>query len=640
MTRTLVATILFLFSLTANAVAMSELLSKKSQFEAVLISPTGEYLAVAMVRDEKRLIGIISRETMQFTATINLQKEEMPGEFLWVNNDRLATKILYVKEKNALPTWYGNWFAMNADGSKKKVITSQLKNLGVNDIGWPEIIDVMPNDPKSVLVLNRKKLGKDGDFTTVLKLNVYNGSVRREARLPLRDGYALTDNNSAVRFALGADSSDENTFKIYHRPEKNTDWQLLNEYGHLKAKLRPISFVSEDEVYLVGSVDSNTTSLYRYNLKTKSSELVFNAGNVDLTDVVISNDKLLAVRTDDGLPKLKFIDTKNVISRWLFSLQDHFPGEFISAESATRDERYFVIRVYSDVKPTEFYLVDTVKGKVDFLLSSKPWIKPSEMSPMQPISFEARDGLKVSGYITLPKEKKEKIPLVVLPHGGPHGIRDYWGFQEEVQYLASLGVAVLQVNYRGSAGYGNAFSFAGVGNWWSTMVEDIIDATQWASNEFAINKNEVCISGGSYGAYAALMSATKAADMFKCVIAASGVYDLALHLEISDTSNSSLGQNYLKDVLGNNKNALKANSPIANIDKLKAPVLIIHGEHDRRTPLEQAQLLKSKLDEMKHPYQWQLFENEGHGLYKEKSRQAYFDVVKEFLKEHLTISGN
>ena len=199
---------------------------------------------------------------------------------------------------------------------------------------------------------------------------------------------------------------------------------------------------------------------------------------------------------------------------------------------------------------------------------------------------------------------------------------------------------MLQVNYRGSAGYGNAFSFAGDGNWWSTMVEDIIDATQWASNEFAINKNEVCISGGSYGAYAALMSATKAADMFKCVIAASGVYDLALHLEISDTSNSSLGQNYLKDVLGNNKKALKANSPIANIDKIKAPVLIIHGEQDRRTPLEQAQLLKSKLDEMKHPYQWQLFENEGHGLYKEKSRQAYFDVVKEFLKEHLTISGN
>ena len=157
MTRTLVATILFLFSLTANAVGMSELLSKKSQFGAVVISTTGEYLAVAMVRDEKRLIGIISRETMQFTATINLQKEEMPGEFLWVNNDRLATKILYVKEKNALPTWYGNWFAMNADGSKKKVITSQRKNLGVNDIGWPEIIDVMPNDPKNVLVLNRKK---------------------------------------------------------------------------------------------------------------------------------------------------------------------------------------------------------------------------------------------------------------------------------------------------------------------------------------------------------------------------------------------------------------------------------------------------------------------------------------------------
>jgi len=638
MARKLYLILVCIYSFAAYSNSTIEHFARKPQFEKVLISPTGDYLAVSMFHNNgKRIIGIINRNTMQFSSTINLKEDEMPGNFLWVNNERLVAQVFYNTENHALPSWYGNWFAMDANGDNKKVITHRRL---YDEIGWPEIIDTIPNDPKHVLILNHDRKGYDSTYTTVLKLNVYTGRVRREAKVPIRGARVLTDENHEVRLAIGEDPSDKNKFKIFYREGKNTHWTLLNEFESLKGQLRPLSFASKNQIYLLGNINTNTTSLYKYDLKNKSSELIYNNNQVDLTETHISNGNLLAVRTDDGLPKLNFIDKENIISRWLYSLEEYFPNQFISLESITLDEKLFVVKVYSDVNPGEFYLVDTTKGKVDLLLSKMPWIKPQDMSEMQPIRFLSRDNLELNGYITLPKTSPENIPLVLIPHGGPHGIRDYWKFQRNVQFLASQGIAVLQVNFRGSKGYGNTFGYAGVGEWGGTMINDLIDATKWAMKKYPINHKQICVMGASYGAFAALMAAIKEPDIFKCVIAISGVYDLELHMKLSDTAYSMSGQNYLQDVLGNDKNTLRANSPIYHVNNLRAPLLLIHGENDRRTPIEQAEQLKSKLNEINHPLEWVTFEKEAHGIYKRENRETMFKKIQSFLQKHLNLTAS
>ena len=314
------------------------------------------------------------------------------------------------------------------------------------------------------------------------------------------------------------------------------------------------------------------------------------------------------------------------------------PGHQVRIVSETRDAAKLVVLAFNDRNPGDYYIFDTKTLKLEYLAAAKKWLDPEQMADVKPISFTSRDGKQLHGYLTLPFGKEAKnLPLVVNPHGGPHGIRDWWGFDPQNQYLASQGIAVLQVNFRGSGGYGDQFERAGYQKWGSDIQHDIIDATQYVIDQGFADKERICIVGGSFGGYSALQSAVLAPDMFKCAIGVAGVYDLELMFNKGDVANSRSGTSYLKDVLGQDKAVLKAMSPSENVDKLKANILLVHGGEDDRAPIEQLESLEKGLKAHNYPYQKLVMDNEGHGFYNDEHRAKYYEKMLSFLKTNLKL---
>jgi acylaminoacyl-peptidase len=225
--------------------------------------------------------------------------------------------------------------------------------------------------------------------------------------------------------------------------------------------------------------------------------------------------------------------------------------------------------------------------------------------------------------------------MVVMPHGGPHGVRDYWSYDAYAQMMASRGYAVLQVNYRGSGGYGRKFLYSGYGKWGTVMQDDVTDATLWAIREGITEDNRVCIFGGSYGGYAAMMGAVREPNLYKCVIAYAGVYDLELMFEKGDVPTRESGLVYLRQAVGEDKEDLRARSPVYNLEKVKAPVFIVHGQKDIRVDIEHAYRLREGLEKLGKPYEWLVKPREGHGFYDPENREELFEKMLSFLERYI-----
>jgi len=296
-----------------------------------------------------------------------------------------------------------------------------------------------------------------------------------------------------------------------------------------------------------------------------------------------------------------------------------------------------VVFVSSDRNPGDYYLYDGRTHAVRYLFSELPGIDPKAMAAMQPISFKARDGQTIHGYLTLPMGKHKDLPLVINPHGGPFGIRDYWTFDPETEFLAYHGFAVLQVNYRGSGGYGIAFQRAGYQQWGKAMQDDLTDATRWAVQQGIADPQRICIYGGSYGGYAALEAVVKEPDLYKCAIGYAGVYDLVmLHDRGGELYFQSHGMgSYLNDTLGDNLDALRAASPVDHVNRIKAALFLAHGGADKTVPIDQVNELRSALDKAGTKYEWLYFPNEGHGFFKIDHQVTFYNEMLSFLDHNI-----
>ncbi len=341
-----------------------------------------------------------------------------------------------------------------------------------------------------------------------------------------------------------------------------------------------------------------------------------------------------AVITMDDRPGLHFFDEDSDEALLSQAIAKSFPGQFAYISNVTRDGKRAIVHVSSDRNPGDYYLFDLATRNAQLLVHARPWVDPNVARPMEPVQITARDGITMHGFLTTPAGPKP-YPLVVLPHGGPHGIFDYWGYEPEVQMLASRGYAVLQVNYRGSGGYGIQFEKIGYKQWGLSMQDDLTDATRWAVTQGYTDAQHICIYGGSYGGYAALEGAAREPDLYKCAVGYAGVYDLRVQVDRSDTHRSDMGMSYLDTVLGTDRDDLLRRSPLGGVKQIKANILLMHGGEDPRVPIKNFDEFTQALRDNGKQYETLVEPKEGHGFFVPAHREAAYQKLLDFLDRNI-----
>ena len=441
-----------------------------------------------------------------------------------------------------------------------------------------------------------------------------------------------------MRFAYAED--EDQALKVFYREAENGSWKLLFDEAKTHVRYVPQRFNRDDtQVYFMCPGQNGVGGICRWDTKTAEMKPLWSGAESGPEQLIPTFDErdAFAVSSLPGRPALTLLDKTAAEAKLLASLMQEFPGQHVSLGDHSTDGKKTIVRVASDTNPGEFYLYDASTRKLNFLLASMPWIKPEQMAAQEPISLKARDGTPLHGYLTRANgaDKNARMPLVVFVHGGPYEIRDRWQFNSYVQAMATRGYAVLQINFRGSGGYGDAFVKAGLREWGAKMQDDITDATRWAIDQGITDAQHVCIFGGSYGGYAALEGVVKEPDLYKCAIGYVGVYDLRLMYAHGDIPTTRFGKNYLKMAIGDDQQELKDRSPAAHADKIKAKVMLITGGADDRVPDDHAKAMRSELRSAGADPEWLYDRSEGHGFYSEEHVKELFEKLIAFLDRNI-----
>lgn len=629
----------------ATGVLPIEQFTRHDEFGGIKLSPDGNYAAYMTGDTGRTIIVFLSLKDRKRTGGIRIRNNFIIYDFDWVSDTRIVYRVAERVPGLNNPILTGEMLAVDFDGQREEFIFGfRAAERQINTIikvreasrSIPEVITPVLADGKTILIKEDPwNLGKDAK-PHVSRLNVFTGVKTTLDRVPLFNARVLADRNDQVRFAIGL--NDNSQPAVAWKPDGKGKWVefVLPEFDSESLTLR---FISEDNqwMFFTGArLTEPVRSLYKVNLTTKEIVKVYGSDSADVAGIVsdLADQKVIGVWSDLGKPEVHWLDETDKAARIYKALHRGFPGQTIRIVSATRDGQLAVVLVSSDVNPGEYYLFDTHAMKADFLQAARRGVDRQAMRPKEVFNLKSRDGLELTGYLTKPAGNPP-YPLVVLPHGGPHGVRDVWTYEWDVQLLANRGYAVLQVNFRGSGGFGKQFESLGYRQWGATMQDDVTDATRWAIDQKLTTADRICIFGASYGGYAALQGAVREPDLYHCAIGYAGVYDLELMYSSADIPLAKSGKAYLEKVLGSDRDELRSRSPAYNADKIKVPVLLIHGKEDWRADFDQAKRMKAALEKNNKQLEWMALSREGHGIFSEETRREVYERVLKFLDTHL-----
>lgn len=628
------------------------------QISEAQISPDGKYLAMVVADSQtgenRKGLAVLSLDSQKITASFRTVGNQDIYRYWWANNERLliATATLTGSLDSPLPD--GKLYGINVDGSQQRQLTGILPG-GPDSfthisghqqlLYFIRMLYIPPANARQVIIQAVSDVGFRNQPDQAYSLDIYDGAMRDIAHSPAANGTLLTDNAGAVRLALGSDTLNGEARFFYRTSETVLDWRNLSAlYAHddpADSGLRPLGFTADNhDIYWLGRTPSSTLGLFTLNPDTLATTLLYGDPEYDIDGEVWSFEwqktrHIVAVTAMRGLPALHILDGNSSEAEDLASLYAAFPNQVVNITSNTRDGSKMVIFVHSDRNPGAYYLFDAKTSKVSLLFKALPDIDSRQMADMQPIMFTARDGLVLHGYLTLPPGSSRKnLPLIINPHGGPHGICDQWGWNPEAQFFATHGYAWLQVNYRGSGCYGMKFQDSGYRHWGTTMQSDLADAVQWAIKQGIADPGRVCIYGASYGGYAALENSILYPQLYKCTVGYVGLYDLTLADRASFGQYAS-GQHFVNVVLGTDKAVLEAESPVNQAAKISDPLFLVYGGADKTVIPENAEEMMSALDKAGKKYEVLYERNEGHGFSKPEDRFELYTRMLAFFDKYI-----
>lgn len=650
-----VAVLVFAVLLPATVAADSRIpiadFVRLGNFSAPAMSPDGKYLVVTQrtanePRDEYATV-VYELAGMKIVSAVRVaERGDVPWRHTWVSDTRFVTSLAHEYGTVGKPWLTGELVAANVDGRGNAYLygfrrmssrTSGSFGTLTNDEGYGWLAQVPRSAEARVLMgENPWAWGATARTSRLYDIDTVTTGRRTVTEINQPGFGFVVDADGKPRFAYGFDDAAE--YAVFKLDDEKREW--LPFVNAEKGDLRPFS-ISLDKTTLLSTLSVQRGPRALVSQKVDGSErrtLVEHAtGNIDEFEWGLRYQGPFAAGTSVGVPKLSYIvDPTRSDAALHKTLSAQFPGQYVHFASVSQDGTRTLFSVSGDRDPGAIYVFDAPSGKAALLFENRPWIKPERMAEQRPVNFKARDGMQLHGYLTLPPNRGDgKLPLVLLPHGGPHGIADEWFFDTDAQFLASRGYAVLQVNFRGSGGRGPAFETAGYRQWGGLMTDDLVDGMRWTVAQGVVDEKRICSFGASFGAYAAMMTAIRAPELVKCAIGYAGVYDLPMIYDEPDAKRGGKAYQYYLKALGQDMTELNAYSPARLADKLGAPVLLVHGSADEVTPPAQAHAMREALTKAGRPPEWFYVSGEGHGFYAEKNRAAFYEKLEAFLAKHI-----
>jgi dipeptidyl aminopeptidase/acylaminoacyl peptidase len=617
---------------------------EQQQFSKPRLSPDGKHLAINVrIQRGDRYVPTMTVYTLpdlKIVSTIALPGYEVPVNFFWINNQRLVVEKGLELGLRERPIETGEVVAVNLDGSKPEYLygyqgyksSSRGERYG-SDEGFGSVAFIPEGRDGHVMVSSH---GWEGRHSMLYDINSTNSVRKLVADIPEKGLSFVLQNNAKPRFAYGAD--DKALATLYRLDDASGQWNKVDgkQFG---ARFRPFAFTHDDRAFYASySEKGGPDAIVLESVEGGERKVVASnpLGSIDVMEFSARPEIPFAVATDTGIPKARYLDDNAPDAVLHKLLSASFPDAYVHFINFTDDGQKLLFRVASDRDPGSYYLFDRKTGKADILLSNMPLIDPATMAPRKPISFDGRDGVTITGYLTEPANPSgKKLPLVLMPHGGPFDIQDEWYFDSDAQFLASRGYAVLQVNFRGSGGRGPGFRHAGYREWGGKVLDDLLDGVKWAATQPGIDGSRVCAVGASFGAYASLMLPARAPALFKCSVGTAGVYHLPRIYDDEGVKGNTRSTNYFKRTMGEDLAALEAASPTTLANKITVPVLLVHGKKDKVAPIVHAEMMRDALTKAGHEPEWLVIPDEGHGFYDSEHQKQYYLKVEAFLAKHL-----
>lgn len=619
------------------------------RFVGASLSPKGTTLALLSLEKGRVTLVLLDLASRRLS-TVRPGGESMIGNVHWVNDERIVAELVDQTGLLAQPQPTGELYAVNADGSGGTRIFGYRAGRageGASRVqrARPEakagvVISRLPREDRKVLVSAVDLVEQDDQRTRVFKVDAYSGATSYVTEGPAPGLSYLADADGEPRLATMLDAGVRR--RAFLRDDK-AGWVDLAGRPGFAPEPNVLAYQGGERAVEVLEPVPGGFGVFSVSVDTGERRLLAR------TEIATprrflrepGTGRLLAVESMPDLPTIEYVDPTHPLCQVLSGLEAAYPGQHLWPVSVTDDGRLAVVSASSDRHPGRWLLVDVARRSAEPILESRPWIDPEAMAETSAFHVAASDGLRIHGYLTSPRGLAAGAlpPMVVLPHGGPHWVRDEWGFNPEVQLLASRGFAVLQVNFRGSGGYGDDYQKAGYGRWGTRVMEDVVDATRWAVRKGKADPGRICLYGGSFGGYTALQAPLVAPGLFRCTVGFAGVYDLTLMAKSGDISWSRFGRGFVKTAVGEDRAALEAQSPLHQAARLELPILLIHGERDVRVPIEHAEKLRAALTRLGRPPGWLVEAQEGHGFYDEARRERMYHRLLAFLEEQTAGKG-
>jgi len=576
------------------------------------------YLAPYKNRMNLHVQQIGSNEPIRITG---VEDRDIAG-FFWASDDR----VLYLKDFGGDENFHLYGVSINGEND---IDLTPFEDIKV------QIIDDLRDDEQHVIIgLNKR----NPQIYDPYRLNINTGEMEIIAQNPGNVTGWMTDHEGKLRLAITTDGVNNSI--LYRDTEKDEFKTVITT--NFRQSVDPLFFTFDNKhLYASSNLKRDKSAIVKFDIATgKELEVLYENPDVDVSGLRYSRKRkvLTYINYTDWKLKFKFLDKERE------ALQNRLQSEIgqqyeVVPVSTNKAEDKFLIRTYSDRSRGAYFFYNKNTDNLTKITEVSPWLNEDDLAEMKPITYQSRDGLTINGYLTLPKDiAAENLPVVVNPHGGPWA-RDTWTFNPEVQFLANRGYAVLQMNFRGSIGYGRKFWEASFNQWGLKMQDDITDGVQWLIKQGIADPKRIAIYGGSYGGYATLAGVTFTPDLYACAVDYVGVSNLFTFMGTIPPYWKPFLET-LKEMVGDpenpaDKERLEATSPVFHVDKIKAPLLIAQGAKDPRVVQAESDQMVNALRERGIDVEYILKENEGHGFHNEENRFEFYTAMERFLAKYL-----